>query len=850
MADMERTRDAPALVNRTITSRLQRLVKKLRLRVLHSRKDAVGDWEMAINRFAAGLMVVLFNLVWPSVYLKAAPGQLIAPLLYVVLGLVVLAHCIAIPSAVLGRRSLAMALDFAAVSYEIHIGGLNTAWLYPAYLWVIFGNGFRFGEKFLIIATSISAASFALTIFITPFWRAQPPLSAGLFVGMIIVPLYSITLIRKLSEARRRAEVASQAKSSFLASVSHELRTPLNAIVGTGALLEAAAEDAEQQEMSRTVMNAARALLSLIDGILDLSRIEAGKMPVVANDFDLAELLGQTHRMMMTQAQAKDLSLTLHVAARTPLRLYGDDRRLREILLNLIANAIKFTQQGGVTIAVDRATTDGSGDRLRFEVTDSGIGIDPEALDRIFETFEQANSKILDNYGGTGLGLAITRKLVLLLNGRIGVESVVGSGSTFWFEMDFPSERMPIAQSERFQGLQAVLLSKNPRAVSALVARLSDWRVPIRAATQAEAAALDQLYNPEDTLGILSLQLKASERPSGSDALLVELAMSSSHGFPRTQRERRFVSTLSPSFSDEELMTVLSVALATGSNAATVGHELVQASLKNPELRILVADDNRMNQLVMTKILQKAGHKVKVVGDGGAALDALTDEEFDVAIMDVNMPVMDGINVVQNYRFGAIGDERLPILGLTADATLGTKERCLAAGMDASITKPIEPAALLASIDDVVSRIRPKAPKPAEVSNRVTAISSHPRFGEHSTPSFDRKMIIHLNDLAGPEFVQEVIDSYLVESRASIESLRQAFRSADVESFRFSAHALRSGAANLGVMRLFEICGDLETISARDLGEMGSTHLRRLSAELAVVEDALMNWESKGMAKQ
>ena len=744
--------------------------------VLRSRKDAVGDWEMALNRFAAAIAVGIFNFVYLSGHLKDTHDLLIAQAVNLVLGLLVLAHCIVAPGQVLARRSTAMVLDFAAACYELHIGGAYTAWLYPIYLWVVFGNGFRFGEKFLVIATSISAASFALTIFITPFWRAQPPLSAGLFVGMIIVPLYSITLIRKLSEARRRAEVASQAKSSFLASVSHELRTPLNVIVGTGALLEAAAEDVEQQEMSRTVMSAARALLSLIDGILDLSRIEADKMPVVANDFDLAELLGQTHRMMMSQAQAKDLFLTLHVAARTPLRIYGDDRRLREILLNLIANAIKFTQQGGVTIAVDKATTDGSGDRLRFEVTDSGIGIDPEALDRIFETFEQANSKILDTYGGTGLGLAITRKLVLLLNGRIGVESVVGRGSTFWFEMDFPSERIPIAQTERFRGLQAILLSKHPRSVSALVARLSDWQVPVRAATHAEATALAKLYDPVDRLGILSLQLKTSERPLGSDALLVELATSLSQGFPRTQTERRFVSTLSPPFSDEELMTVLSVALATSSNALAVGHELVQAPLANPGLRILVADDNRMNQLVMAKILQKAGHKIKVVGDGGAALDALTDEEFDVAIMDVNMPVMDGINVVQNYRFAAIGDERLPILGLTADATLGTKERCLAGGMDASITKPIEPAALLAAIDDVVSRIRPKAPKPAEVSSRVTAISSHPRFGEHSTPSFDRKMINHLNDLAGPEFVQEVIESYLVESKASVESLRQAFR--------------------------------------------------------------------------
>jgi two-component system sensor histidine kinase RpfC len=814
------------------------------------REEAVGDWEMALNRFVAGLLALIFNAFWLSAHIKHAPGLLIAPSLYLVLGLVVLGHCIAAPGKVLARRSSAMAIDFAAACYELHIGGPSTAWLYPIYLWVIFGNGFRFGEKFLIIATSISAAAFTLTVAITPFWRSQAQLSAGLLVGMIVVPLYSITLIRKLSEARRRAEVASEAKSLFLASVSHELRTPLNAIVGTGALLEAAASDAEQQEMSRTVMNAARALLSLIDGILDLSRIEAGKMPAVENDFDLADLLGQIQRMMMTQAQAKDLSLTLHVSARTPLRLHGDDRRLREIMLNLISNALKFTPRGGVTIAVDKISDDSSDDRFRFEVTDTGIGIEREALDRIFETFEQANPKILNNYGGTGLGLAITKKLVLLLNGEIGVESTIGQGSTFWFELPFSSDRLPIAETERFKGLQAILVSKHPRSVSALVTRLADWRVPIRAATKAEATAFDSLYDPDGMLGVLSLQPKSSERPASLDSLLVKLVASPSHGLPRNQEERPFMSALSPPFSDEEIMTVLSVALATHPNVALATPELLQSSLKNPGLRVLVADDNRMNQLVMTKILQKAGHNVKVVGDGGTALDALVDEEFDVAIMDVNMPVMDGVAVVQNFRFGAIGDERLPILGLTADASSETRERCLAAGMDASITKPIEPAALLAAIDDVVSRIRPKTAIKAETSGLVTAISSHPRFSEISTPSFDRKMINHLNDLAGPEFVQEVIDNYLSESRESLEALQQAFQSADVESFRFSAHALRSGAANLGIMRLFDLCHDLETISARELGEKGPAYLRRLTAELAVVEDALIHWETKGMAKQ
>ena len=850
MADIRKPNAGAISVRRALLSRLAKLAEKARLKVRLSRAEAVGDWEMAFNRLAAGLMVVAFNLAWPSVNLRAEPGQIIAPLIYIALGLAVLAHCTAAPGSVLVRRSVAMALDFAAVSYEIHIGGSSTAWLVPAYLWVTFGNGFRFGEQFLIIATSISAVSFSVTALITPFWRSEPPLSAGLLVGMIIVPLYSISLIRKLSEARRRAEVANDAKSLFLASVSHELRTPLNTIVGTGALLEAVADDPDQQEMSKTVMSAARTLLSLIDGILDLSRIEAGKMPTFANEFDLAELLGQIRRMMVTQAEAKDLFLNLYVSARTPVRLYGDDRRLREILLNLISNAIKFTAQGGVTLSVDAINDESCDSRVRFEVTDSGIGIEHSALGRIFDTFEQANSTILYNFGGTGLGLSITKKLVTLLKGEIGVESTEGKGSNFWFELSLPSGRLPIAETDRFQGLRAILLSKRPESISALVTRLSDWRVSVRPATPSEASALSRSYDTDNMLGIMILQSDGSSRPANSDGVLVALQAQAAHRLPHDQMDRRFISTLSPPFLDDQLMTVLSMALAITPSSSSARLEITAGPLRNPGLRILVADDNRMNQLVMTKILQKAGHTVKVVGDGGAAIEAMTDEEFDAAIMDVNMPVMTGIEVVQEYRFGALQDLRLPILGLTADASPETRTRCLAAGMDASITKPIEPKALLSAIDEVVSRVRPREPKPGGFSGQIAEITWHAKFKDRSATSFDRQMINHLHELGGAAFVQEVIDEYLGESKAITEALHEAYRTADVENFRTSAHALRSGATNLGILRVSDLCKQLETISADDLAMMGPIHLRTLSTELTVVEDALLHWDARGMAKQ
>ncbi len=815
-----------------------------------SREQAVGDWEMALNRFIAGVLVLVFNLYGPGIDLKATPYPRIAALAYLGLGLLVFGHSVIAPKTVLLRRLFAMALDFGAVSYELHIGGWWSAWLYPAYLWVIFGNGFRFGPSFLLLAMGVSTATFGAMAWTTPFWRTQPPLAAGLLAGMIIVPLYALTLIRKLSQARRQAEAASQAKSLFLASVSHELRTPLNAIVGTGALLESSAADSEQREMSRTIMTAARTLLSLIDGILDLSRIEAGKMPETRSDFDLADLLGQLRRMTAMQAQAKGLSFNIHVAARTPLRLAGDDRRLREILLNLVSNAVKFTSEGGITIAVDAVRRSGTTARLRFEVIDTGIGIEPEARQRIFETFEQANPTILNRFGGTGLGLAITRKSVQLLRGEIGVDSTVGIGSTFWVEIDFAYNRMPIAETERFRGLQAALLARTPEVAAPVVARLSDWGIPVRLAGPAEAALMEAFDEPGSAMGILLFQPQDSDVTRAPHGVLVAVSTEPLLGPPLTLARRHFLSVLTAPIADDALMTVLSLVLA---NIATA-----PAPLKAPErpqprqaLRILVADDNRANQLVLSRILERAGHAVQLAGDGEEALDLLTDEDFDLAIMDVNMPVMGGIEAVKLYRVGAIGDRHLPILALTADATPETRQHCLDAGMDDCITKPVEPDTLLAAVDSLVAADQPPPAAATPKPGVIAEIRSHPKFREAiSTPPVNPQVIARLLDLAGPAFLQEVTDEYLRDAKVILERLGDAVAASDVAAFRSQAHAICSGAANLGATTLYELCSAWQTISAEEMAAKGPAHVKRLAVELARVENTLRNWDAKGVAKR
>jgi len=345
--------------------------------------------------------------------------------------LLLLLHPLLWPSPSRVRRVAAAFMDIGVFSYGLHLAGASASPLFAIYLWVILGNGFRFGLPWLYLTTGASVLGFGVVVLCTPYWLDNLPLGVGLLVGLLVIPLYAGRLIRTLSEAKRQAEEASRAKSLFLASVSHELRTPLNAVTGMTGLLAATSLTAEQQEMTGTIDAASRTLLSLIDGILDLSRIEAGKMPVASAAFDLAAVMTGVMDLVAVRAREKGLRTALHITSRSPLDVIGDARHLSEILLNLVSNAVKFTPSGVVILAADVAPCAGSGFELRIEVTDTGIGIAPEAQGRIFNDFVQADGTIINRFGGTGLGLAITSRLVALHGGKIVLESSEGQGSTF-----------------------------------------------------------------------------------------------------------------------------------------------------------------------------------------------------------------------------------------------------------------------------------------------------------------------------------------------------------------------------------------------------------------------------------
>jgi two-component system sensor histidine kinase RpfC len=808
------------------------ILKDLRAR-LAARPDS--EHEQALIRVAVATAILLYFVVADIAAKEVTQGLIVASG-FLPLSLLVLAAIILSPGASPLRRVGATLLDAGACTFCMAVSGETGAPLYVAYLWTTFGNGFRYGKPYLYNSLVWSALGFGLVLAVNDYWIENRAAGIGLLVGMVVLSLYVAKLVTRVFDSLHRAEAANQAKRRFLSTVSHEMRTPLNAIVGMNDLLRDTQLSSEQGEMVKAMHEASQSMLKLIENVLDISKIEAGKVNIEETDFDLHSLINGTAMVLGPQAEIRSLQFRSHVMPEVPHALRGDPYHLRQVLYNLIGNGIKFTQAGWVTLTVSSLGESEHAVRLRFAIEDTGIGIAPEAQDRIFESFVQADDSTTRRYGGTGLGTTISKQLVEMMGGQIGLNSVPGKGSTFWFEL--PLKKQATGQmregSLRLNDIRVMLLGFTEPELQALEQDLATWGARTGRAAGAEAAAarLAEAHSLGHPYHLVLLREETGKEPGGTLGRLrnnrtqkATPAVLCTPGVSQTRSAEAlaagFVAVLEMPFKTRLLFNVIhsATALQGGQEGVISLSDYYAARDANKRrYQILVAEDNAVNQRVIVGILERAGHRVRVVSDGEQALDILENERFDIVIMDLNMPELGGLDAARAYRFMDPDALRVPIIMLSADVTSETMKECEDAGVDAFLPKPVEARRLL----DTIASLIAKRASVAEVA---------------SSEASEAQLVINLATLAelkligsGGSFMPELINGFIQDGEALLRQMEAAVAADQYETLRDLVHAMKGSAVTLGAEQLCRTCTGINRQTMPEL-QAGGTRILKVVRE-------------------
>lgn len=646
------------------------------IRAFANRPDSEHGQALVRLVIAAVLLAYLAGLASGEVAGEELRLSVLVLLAETLLGLGIVIAIVLQPGVSHFRRVVGMLADYSTLAAMMILKGEVLAPLYVIILWVTVGNGLRYGTGYLFAAIALAVATFLAVILSTPYWQQNPYIAWGLLVGLVAIPAYLISLLRDLRRAGEEARRANAAKSRFLANMSHEFRSPLNGIIGMAELLSGTRLSPEQREAADVIQTSAQTLLLLVEDVLDISAIEAGKLKRQDSEFSPRELARRIRTMLQPMAANKNLELAVDVQEGIPARLRGDASHLGQILLNLTHNAIKFTEVGSVRLAFElRALHEGKA-ALRFSVRDTGIGVPDAAKATLFQAFEQVDSGPTRRFGGTGLGTTIAKTLTELLGGSIGLEDNPGGGTHFWVDLELDVVR----------GEQA----------------------------GAPAAGEGKVISFDDPF----VRHRARVRP----------------------------------------------------------------------MRVLVADDQPANRLVLQRLLERAGHQPVFAEDGDQALDRLEAETLDVAIVDLHMPGVDGLEVIKQARVMQAGGERTPIVVLSADATVDAVRDAEAAGAYTFLTKPVVASRLLDTLAEIAGGAGGEATAPQR---------------KDLLPSLRTDVLEELAGMGlGTQFLRDFSEQCLRDASRCLAEAERAAAQARWDGLREAAHALKGVSENLGAQAL------------------------------------------------